>query len=109
MSYNDQLSLSPDVGILFEDGAISEVFCALLEARGVSAHVLSGTHELPGETAIITEPQFFPLLDQLHRRSCLVVGNKNSLREIPALSLSRPLTEEKVEEALARFLHGSGS
>lgn len=92
------------VGIYFEEHAINELFSELLRARGVRTVVLDDVQTVPRGTRIITEPQFFDALRPDQRTSCLVVGNKDSLQRIDALSLSRPLTETKVEKALLEFL-----
>jgi hypothetical protein len=92
------------VSICFADPMINHLFSELLEARGVRTRIVSDITEAVKETKIITEPQFFPDLEPSQRTSCLIVGNKESLKEVEALSLSRPLTEEKIESALADFL-----
>lgn len=92
------------VCVFFEDETINEVFSDLLQARGVTTRVLSSIAEAGKDTKIITEPRFFPMLDSTCHGKCLIVGNKDALHGLSVLSLSRPLTEEKIEAALSRFL-----
>jgi|GEM_PF-1616180 len=96
----------PPVCVYFEDETITQLFSDLLEARGIHTQILTDLEQMPNgsETKIITEPQFFQFLDKSSHGKCLIVGNKEALRGIAALSLSRPLTEEKIENALAQFL-----
>jgi hypothetical protein len=104
---NSSVANSPDfkpVAIFFQDETINEIFSALLEVRGVPTCIIGGLEELDSEARIITEPYFFSRLQESQHDRCLVVGNKDVLQNIKALSLSRPLTEEKVEEALSLFL-----
>ena len=103
----NRIANAPDfqpVCIYFEDETINEIFSALLEARGIPTRILEKIQDIEGDTRIITEPRFFPLLDKCYHSKCLIVGNKDVLQNINALSLSRPLTEEKIEDALSRFL-----
>ncbi len=92
------------VSIFFEDDTITHIFSQLLEVRGVKTCVLNDISEFNGQTKIITEPRYFPMLDKSCHTRCLVIGNKDTLHNISALSLSRPLTEEKIETALSQFL-----
>lgn len=92
------------VAIHFQDEVISELFSELLEARGVRTWIVEALDALPAELRVVTEPQFLPLLNEEARSRCLLVGNKDSLKGLEVLSLSRPLTEEKVETALEKFL-----
>ena len=92
------------VSLFFNDDTITHIFSQLLEVHGFKTSILGDIGEYDGSTRIITEPQFFSRIDPAHHRKCLVIGNKESLNGINALSLSRPLTEEKIEHALSRFL-----
>lgn len=92
------------VSICFADPVINHLFSELLEARGVKTAIVPSVGAAPKETKIITEPQFFPSIDAARHSACLVVGNKDALKNLNVLSLSRPLTEEKIETALAQFL-----
>ena len=84
---------------------INHLFSELLEARGVKTAIVPTIEAAAKETKIITEPQFFPEVETTRHAACLVVGNKDSLRNLNVLSLSRPLTEDKIETALAQFLN----
>ena len=92
------------VAVLFEQDLIKVVFSDLLEARGVPTVIIEGVNELAPGARVITEVQFFSQLPPAAQARALVVGNKDTLRDLPALALSRPLTEEKVEVALVQFL-----
>ncbi len=96
------------VTVCFIDPAIQALFTELLTARGVKTHIL---HEIPfgfSNTKIITEPYFLPDIPKAALTKCLIVGNaqhtRESAAESEAIYLSRPLTESKVEHALAQFL-----
>jgi len=80
------------------------LFSELLEVRGVHTKIAESPQTVPLNTRVITEIQYFSELPKECRMQCLVVGNKDALRGIDALTLSRPLTEEKIESALAAFL-----
>lgn len=92
------------VAIYFAEPTINLLFAELLQSRGVNVRIVESSDELPKATKIITEPQYFPLIAKEKHHQCLVVGNKSALKDIEALSLSRPLTEEKVEDALSQLL-----
>ena len=92
------------VSICFADGAINQIFAALLRAQGVPTRVVPNLHGLTGETRVITEPQFFPDLSPRYFDRTLLVGNSATVQDVPVLTLTRPLTEAKIEHALARFL-----
>jgi hypothetical protein len=95
---------TPLVAVCFADEAINHVFAALLEARGVPTLVTHDLKSLAGAVKVITEPQFFPALPNRFHAQTLVVGNPGTLAAEPVQTLSRPLTEIKIERALARFL-----
>jgi hypothetical protein len=92
------------VSICFADEDITMLFAELIRAQGVKTSVVESLESISGETRVITEPRFLKALPAEYRSTCLVVGNKESLKGLDVLSLSRPLTEEKVEAALAAFL-----
>lgn len=94
----------PLVSIYFEETEINLLFSELLRAKGLRTRILSSVTEADGPTKIITEPQYFPELPAMYQRNCLVVGNKDCLKGMSGVHLSRPLTEAKIEQALAEFL-----
>ena len=95
-----------EVSILFADEVITGLFAELLESRGVKTKILAKADDHNENTRIVTEPQFFGLLDSLSQARCLVVGNKEIVDQIAAIGLTRPLTEQKIESALEEFLGG---
>lgn len=92
------------VSVYFADPVINHLFSELLKSRGVPTQISSSMAEASKNTRIITEPQFFPEVPAEKHATCLVVGNKESLHGLNTLVLSRPLTEDKIESALAKFL-----
>ena len=90
--------------ILFEDEDIREVFSELLQALGTKTQIVASTEGLPEAASIVTEPCFYEALTQSQRPKSLVIGNKAALEKISTPTLSRPLTEEKIEVALGTLL-----
>ena len=76
------------------------------EKLSLGAWMLSSSNpnQAQGETKIITEPQYMPLVPEVYRTECLIVGNKESLKSCDGIKLSRPLTEQKIETAIAALL-----
>lgn len=93
------------VAVLFIEPEIGLLFSELLQARGVQVQRLNNVEQYQGHTKIITEALYFPMLPEMARQNCLVVGNRDSLQKIDALCLTRPLTEEKIDSALQALLH----
>jgi hypothetical protein len=105
MNKNKNLTIS----ICFEEDTITELFSALLRAKGVKTRVVNSPKELSEKdinsgTKIITEPQYIPLVPEVLKYECMVVGNKESLKGLPGITLSRPLTEQKIELAIEDLL-----
>lgn len=92
------------VTICFEDRSITQLFAELLEVRGIRTQVVESPGDLPTDSKIITEPQFLSLLTPEQKQHCLIVGNPDAARDTEILLLARPLTEEKIESAIARLL-----
>ena len=92
------------VAICFSDDKINAAFADLLRARGVQAFIIDSPEELDSETKIITEPIYFPDIKFCERSNCLVVGRKENLDGINAISLEQPLSEAKIEHALRELL-----
>ena len=93
--------------ILFEDEDIRLVFAELIECLGKKTEIISSPNGLPENASIVTEPRFYPELLPTQKLKSLVIGNKTSLEKISTPSLSRPLTEEKIEMALATLLQNA--
>lgn len=104
LTLNMQTKKNQHVTICFEKDTISELFSELLRARGIKTRIITSLNEAQGETKIITEPQYMPKLPNEYKLECLIVGNKESLKGLPGVQLSRPLTEQKIEAAFSRFL-----
>ena len=96
--------LSQHVSICFEEDSINVLFSELLRSRGVATRIVQSPKEAQGETKIITEPQYMPLIPENYKTDCLIVGNKESLKTCSGIKLSRPLTEQKIESAIAELL-----
>lgn len=93
------------VAVCFLDREINQIFAELLNARGVETFITEDLATLSGEVRIITEPGAMHRLDPKHHQRCLVVTNCSSdTQSLGSLSLSRPLTEQKIERALAELL-----
>lgn len=92
------------VAIFFQDAGINELFSALLQSRGERTQVIHSTNELSDISLLITEPQLFEQLPQSYNGKCMLVGNKNALKGLNAICLTRPLTEEKIESAIVQLL-----
>lgn len=92
------------VAIFFQDPTITELFSELIAVRGVPTLSLNSLDRLSPGTKIVTEAGQFPRLSPSYHDKCLIVGNKESLEGLNVLTLSRPLTEEKIETALGQFL-----
>jgi hypothetical protein len=103
MHNRDSANRAP-VGVFFADGDVASIFAELLEVQGVPVEVLASPGELAGHTRVITEPRYVKEIAPDNYPHCLVVGNKECLNGLPTLALSRPLTAEKVEQALRAFL-----
>ncbi len=92
------------VNIIFDNPGITSLFSELVESMGVSTSQLRELSEIQEDTQIITEPNFFRALSEEQKLRCLVVGETGGLLPEPPASISQPLTQQKVEEALSRFL-----
>ena len=77
---------------------------SLLQSRGVRTHIINSIEQLNGYSKLVTEPQFFYRLPKRPPQSCLLIGNQNALEGAEAVTLSRPLTESKIELAINKFL-----
>lgn len=93
-----------EIGVCFLDRSIGLLFAALLEARGIHARSVRTPTDLDPHSRVITEAHFVPNLTADQLKQCLVVGEPDQLERLEVLGLSRPLTEDKVEDALSAFL-----
>lgn len=93
-----------EIGVCFLDRSIGLLFAALLEARGIHARSVRSPLDLAPQSRLITEAHFVPALTAEQLKQCLVVGEPDQLQRLEVLGLSRPLTEDKVEDALSAFL-----
>ena len=92
------------IAICFQDDTINYLFAGLLESRGIHTTIVETVENLSATTKLITEPLYLGHLSNDSLQHCLVVGNKESLKGLSAITLSRPLTEEKIELAISEFL-----
>lgn len=91
------------VYILFEDPAIKNVFAQLLTARGCHAEAVDDIAEIQPDAKVISEANFFIHFSRETQNRCLVVGDNTGIEQLAPVCLTRPLTEEKVEQALEEF------
>lgn len=108
MSKSD-LSRSPGaapeaVSIFFHDRVINYLFSELLESRGVKTRIVEDAKEIRLADKIITEPQYLNDLSEDAKARCLVVGDYQSIKNLNVLSLSQPLSINKVERAIRALL-----
>ena len=92
------------IAIFFEDRKINMLISGLLNARGVRTRIVTSTADLSVNDKVVTEPQYFPRLSGRTRGRCLLIGNREAVEGANAITLTRPLTEEKIEQAIAEFL-----
>ena len=94
----------PEVAIFFEDQKINMLLSSLLESRGISTRIVTCAEQLDGTSKVVTEPQFFSKLKSRSKQSCLLIGNQDAVEGAEAITLTRPLTESKIEIAISEFL-----
>jgi hypothetical protein len=94
------------VAVCFQDIEIAEVFAELVACMGAQAEVVEDLASIDRAelSKVVTEPMYFQDLPERLQQSCLLVGNKEVLSRFSTPTLSRPLTEEKVTNALGDFL-----
>jgi hypothetical protein len=92
------------VAICFADTDITFAFAELFRAIGVPVELMADLKHFTGNQLLVTEPQYMRYLDDQSIGKTLLVGNKETLPESGSTTLSRPLTEEKIEVALSQFL-----
>ena len=105
MERHPSASVDPlEIAVFFEDRKINLLISGLLNARGVRTRIITSTEDLSAMDKVITEPQYFPRLGARSRKHCLLIGNREAVEGANAITLTRPLTEEKIEQAMAEFL-----
>lgn len=92
------------VAVCFRDPTINNLFADLLEVRGIRAQIFTEIYDVDQTTKIITEPIFIPDLTPSQIKKCLVVGNREAVQDLSAVTLTRPLTEDKIDAAISAFL-----
>lgn len=92
------------VVILIEDRDIAQLFSDLIDALGSRTQIANDVASIPGGSKVVTEPRLFSKLPPEFQVRALVIGDKQSLDGIEAICLERPLTESKIDQALAAFL-----
>ncbi|NMC63161.1 MAG: hypothetical protein GYA55_08325 [SAR324 cluster bacterium] len=97
------LNGSNSVCILFEDPAIKKIFAQLIASRGFQPKEINDIEEIIPNSKVISEANYFIHLDRETQNRCLVVGDNTAITNLAPVSLTRPLTEEKVEAALEEF------
>lgn len=106
----DYTAANSSVAVCFADPNITHLFASLLEAKGVHSRVVNNLEQCGLETKIITEPMMLPMKLEKYRARLLVVGNmelegdRKNGEDWNIVTLTRPLTEEKIEACLERFL-----
>jgi hypothetical protein len=91
------------VCVCFHEHLISYLFADLLEARGVPTKIVRHLDDPCNVPRIITEPSYYDLLPLEQQGRCLIVGTTESLAQYDgrgAHTLSRPLSEDKINSAL---------
>lgn len=92
-----------EIAIFIEDIAIASLFSELAEAHGAISRIAINAQQLSGASRVITEPQFFPLLSKDQKKNALVVSNGENFKDAK-VTLRRPLTAERVENALDKLM-----
>lgn len=93
-----------EVSVLFADEGISLLFSNLMESRGIKANCVKSISDLQQSEKIITEAQFYKLLPVGKQRHCLFISSTPQNTRA-GICLTQPLTEEKIEWALDKFLN----
>lgn len=93
------------VFICFAQPGINALFAELLKSRGISCEVTSSLKELPAETKIITEANFYPETSSISAADKLLIGTKNMISHLDGIKLAQPLSEECLENALSELLN----
>lgn len=92
------------VAVLFEEPEITNLFSTLIGFHGIKTRVIIPGDSLLENERIVTEPQFIKFIPEDKKSSSLLIGNKEALDEAPGIKLARPLTENKILQAIDKFL-----
>ncbi|MEZ4753368.1 MAG: hypothetical protein R3A13_03545 [Bdellovibrionota bacterium] len=103
MSPANNKDYSP-INICFQERAITYLFAAILEQRGVPTLILKDIELYDGRSKIITEPQYLDKTSQDSPETTLIVGDIEDVRELTSYTICRPLTEDKIENTLKAFV-----
>lgn len=96
--------MPPHVSICFADAPIAALFTELFEAHGACASVIEHPAQASMEGLLVTEPQYFSDVPEELLTRTLVIGNNDTVHQFASYSVARPLTIEKVEQAIVRLL-----
>ena len=92
------------VAVLFEEPEITDLFSSLIMLKGVRTRILQPGEDLLENERIVTEPQYLNHIPENKKETSLLIGNSEALKCAPGMTLSRPLTEMKVMQAIDKFL-----
>lgn len=90
--------------VYFDEPEIAHLFAELVEAQGLQAEITDCIGPDDKETRIITESMLFERLPYWAQKNALVVTDTNREVKRAAVTLLRPLDEERIEQAFAKFL-----
>ena len=96
--------MNTQIAVCFQQPEISELFAELLRMRGADVLVTEHLSDLEPSAKVVTEPHFFPTLASTLHSKCLLVTNRSSDAPTGIATLVRPLTLEKIEQALSRLV-----
>ena len=94
----------PPVNICFQERAITYLFAAILEQRGVPTLILRDIDAYDGVSKLITEPQYMDKTAGDMPETTLIVGDLDDVKNLESYTICRPLTEEKIENTLKAFV-----
>ncbi|MCB0317618.1 MAG: hypothetical protein KDD56_02595 [Bdellovibrionales bacterium] len=104
MSPANSKDFSP-VNICFQEAAITYLFAAILEQRGVPTLILRDIKSYDGTSKLITEPQYLSNTNSSTPETTLIVGEFDDVKDLSSYTICRPLTEEKIEYTLRAFVN----
>ncbi len=92
------------VAVLFEEKEISDLVSILISSHGFKTRKIQPGEEIQNNERVVTEPQFITYIPEDKKQNSLLIGNKDTLAQAPGIKLARPLTEDKVLNAIHEFL-----